>query len=226
MRSTASATSRRFSTTMENSGLRGLGGAGFPAGRKWRIVRGEAGAAADGGEHRRGRTGHVQGSLLPRARPAPLPRGHADRRLGGGHRRDLHLPARRVRRLPRAPDAGTGGAAGRCRRARIPADPPAPRRRRLHLRRRVGDDRIHRRQARHAAAAAALRRAGRPVRPSDARAQHGDAVLGARHPGEGRRLVRRAGPPRAQGPALASRCRAACRSPACTWRRPASRCAN
>ena len=28
---------------MEGSGLRGLGGAGFPAGRKWRIVRGEAG---------------------------------------------------------------------------------------------------------------------------------------------------------------------------------------
>ncbi|MEY2622534.1 MAG: hypothetical protein RIT26_2354 [Pseudomonadota bacterium] len=29
--------------TMENSGLRGLGGAGFPAGRKWRIVRAESG---------------------------------------------------------------------------------------------------------------------------------------------------------------------------------------
>lgn len=29
--------------TMEDSGLRGLGGAGFPAGRKWRIVRGEKG---------------------------------------------------------------------------------------------------------------------------------------------------------------------------------------
>jgi formate dehydrogenase len=28
--------------TMEESGLRGLGGAGFPMGRKWRIVRGEA----------------------------------------------------------------------------------------------------------------------------------------------------------------------------------------
>jgi formate dehydrogenase beta subunit len=27
-------------TTLESSGLRGLGGAGFPAGRKWRIVRG------------------------------------------------------------------------------------------------------------------------------------------------------------------------------------------
>lgn len=30
-------------TTMENSGLRGLGGAGFPAGRKWRIVKSYAG---------------------------------------------------------------------------------------------------------------------------------------------------------------------------------------
>lgn len=29
--------------TMEDSGLRGLGGAGFPAGRKWRIVRAESG---------------------------------------------------------------------------------------------------------------------------------------------------------------------------------------
>jgi len=28
-------------TTLENAGLRGLGGAGFPAGRKWRIVRNE-----------------------------------------------------------------------------------------------------------------------------------------------------------------------------------------
>ena len=30
-------------TTLEHAGLRGLGGAGFPAGRKWRIVRGQAG---------------------------------------------------------------------------------------------------------------------------------------------------------------------------------------
>ncbi len=33
----------RVLQAMESSGLRGLGGAGFPAGRKWRIVRGHAG---------------------------------------------------------------------------------------------------------------------------------------------------------------------------------------
>ena len=38
-----------------------------------------------------------------------------------------------------------------------------------------------------AAPAPAVRRAGRPVRPADARAQHGDAALGARHRREGRR---------------------------------------
>ena len=173
----------------------------FPAGRKWSIVRGRARAAPDGDQHRRGRAGHVQGPLLPRARPAPLSRRRADRGLGGRHRRDLHLPARRVSRLPRDPRAELAAlqADPPCRAA---ADPSAPRRRRLHLRRRVGDDRIDRRQARRAAPAPAVRRAGRPVRPADARAQHGDAALGARDPREGRRLVRRPGPPRPQGPAL------------------------
>ncbi len=32
---------KQFISTMEDSGLRGLGGAGFPAGRKWKIVRAE-----------------------------------------------------------------------------------------------------------------------------------------------------------------------------------------
>ena len=35
-------TREEITKIMEESGLRGLGGAGFPAGRKWRIVRGEA----------------------------------------------------------------------------------------------------------------------------------------------------------------------------------------
>ena len=146
--------------------------------------RGRAGAAADGDQHRRGRAGNVQGPLLPGARPAPLSRRRADRRLGGGYRRDLHLSSRRVSRLPRDSRAGNRGAAGESA-VPDPAHPPAPRRGRLHLRRRIRDDRIDRRQARRAAPASALRRAGRPVRPADARTQHGDAALGARHPREG-----------------------------------------
>ena len=87
--------------------------------------------------------------------------------------------------------------------------PSAPRRRRLHLRRRIRDDRIDRRQARPAAPSPALRRAGRPVRPPDARAERRDAVLGARHRREGRRP---GSPRRAAASArasAASRCRAA-----------------
>ena len=137
--------------TLETSGLRGLGGAGFPAGRKWRIVRSRAGAAPDGGQHRRRRAGHLQGPRLPRARPASLHRGHADRRVGGRHLEDLRLPARRVPRLPRAARGRAGEAARRAAVSRHARDRPAPRRRRVHLRRRVGDDRIDRRQARHAA---------------------------------------------------------------------------
>ena len=63
-----------------------------------------AGAAPDGGQRRRGRARHVQGPLLPRPRSAPLPRRHADRRLGGRSGRGLHLHPRRISRAP--PDAG------------------------------------------------------------------------------------------------------------------------
>ena len=149
-----------------------------------------AGPAAHGGEHRRGRAGHVQGPPLPRARSAPLPRGHADRRVGRRHRGHLRLPARRVPRLPRDARARDRGAARPTPPATTAAHPPAPRRRRLHLRRRVGDDRVDRGQARHAAAAPAVRRAGGPLRAAHARAQHGDALLGARHPRARRRVVR------------------------------------
>ncbi len=61
---------------LDDGALRGLGGAGFPTGRKWRSVRGEPGPAPDGGERRRRRARHLQGPVLPQHRPAPL--------LGGG----------------------------------------------------------------------------------------------------------------------------------------------
>jgi hypothetical protein len=104
--------------------------------------------------------------------------------------------------------------------ARLRADPPvpacraypAPRRRRLHLRRRVGDDRIDRRQARHAAPASALRGAGRPVRPADAGTQLRNAALGARHPGTRRRVVHASTAATAARACARSRCRAGCAS--------------
>ena len=112
---------------------------------------------------------------------------------------------------------------GRARRPRqAHQDPSAPRRRRLHLRRRIRDDRIDRGQARPAAPSPALCRAGRPVRPADAGAERRDAVLGPRHRREGRR---RGSPRRAAASArasAASRCPAASRSPAWCWRPPAS----
>ena len=186
---------------MENSGLRGLGGAGFPAGRKWRIVRAEAAPRLMAVNIDEGEPGTFKDRWYLERDPHRFLEGMLVAALRRRHRRHLRLPARRVRGLPRRARARAGCAR---RRPALPAadDPPAPRRRRLHLRRRVGDDRVDRRQARHAAAAAAVCRPGRAVRTADARAQHGNAALGARHRRARRRMVRRPRPSRAQGPAL------------------------
>ena len=106
--------------TMEDSGLRGLGGAGFRSAASGDRAR-RAGAAADGGQHRRGRAGHVQGSLLPRARSAPLSRRHADRGVGRRHRRHLRLSARRVRGVPGDPRRARSRRSRPIRRARCRA---------------------------------------------------------------------------------------------------------
>ena len=155
-------------------------------------------AASVRGQLRRRRAGHLQGPLLSRARPAPFHRRHVDRGLGGRGAGHLSLHPRRISRT--AADAGRGIGQGR-ESGSVAAHQAASaaRRRRLHLRRRVGDDRIDRRQARAAAPPPALCRAGRPVRPPDARAERRDALLGARHYRKRRGLDDRAGPPRAQG---------------------------
>ena len=80
--------------TMEDSGLRGLGGAGFPAGPQVAHRARRSCAATDGREHRRGRTRHLQRSRLSGARSASVSGGHAHRGLGRGHFRDLYLSAR------------------------------------------------------------------------------------------------------------------------------------
>ena len=99
----------------------------------------------------------------------------------------------------------------------------APRRRRLHLRRNFGDDRIDRGQARSAAPPAAVCRAGRPVRTADARTERRDALLDPRHRREGPGVGHR---PRAAASArvfAASRSPAGSRGPVSCWRRRASR---
>ena len=81
---------------LSDGGLRGLGGAGFPTGRKWGLVRAEKGPrlmAVNGDE---GEPGTFKDRYLSRARAAQVPRRHADRGLGGGGRAGLHLHARRI----------------------------------------------------------------------------------------------------------------------------------
>ena len=159
-----------------------------------------AGAAPRRHQRRRGRARDVQGPVLSRDRPAPLHRGRLDRRVGRRGRCRLHLSPRRIPAYPRDPVEGDRQGRARGPDAAHQAASPA-RRRRLYLRRRVGDDREHRGQARPAAPSPALCRPGRAVRPPDAREQRRDALLGARHRREGRRVVRGPGHERRQGSA-------------------------
>ena len=71
---------------LSDGGLRGLGGAGFPTGRKWGLVRAEKGPrlmAVNGDE---GEPGTFKDRIYLETRAAQVPRRHADRGLGGGGR--------------------------------------------------------------------------------------------------------------------------------------------
>ena len=183
---------------LDASGLRGLGGAGFPTGRKWRIVRGYEGPRLMAVNADEGEPGTFKEPLLHGARPAPVPRRRPRRRVGGGGAGRLHLPPGRISLHPRDPAPRDGEARpGRSRRPHRAA--PSARRRRLHLRRGVLDDRVHRGQARAAAPPPTLRRRGRRVRASDARAERRDPVLGSGHRREGPGVVREPWPERRQG---------------------------
>ena len=69
--------------TLSDGGLRGLGGAGFPTGRKWSLVRAEPGPrlmAVNGDE---GEPGTFKDRYYLDTRAAQVSGGHADRRLDG-----------------------------------------------------------------------------------------------------------------------------------------------
>ena len=97
------------------SGIHGHGGAAFPAGRKWAVIK-----LNDGQPHylcaqrRRRRARHVQGPLDPRARAAPAARVDADRGLRAAGAQRVRLHPRRVRpAVPAAGRRGRGSVRGR-----------------------------------------------------------------------------------------------------------------
>ena len=124
---------------LDEAGLRGLGGAGFPTGRKWELVRREAeprlmAVNADEGEPGTFKDRYYHGDAMPHL----FPRRYADRRPGRLARAtsafiymrdeypELCLRFWRVKSRPVREEAGVDGA-GLYR--------PAPRCRCLHLRR-------------------------------------------------------------------------------------------
>ena len=211
---------------VSDAGLRGLGGAGFPTGRKWTLVRAEPAPRLMAVNSDEGEPGTFKDRYYLERDPHRFLEGMLIA-AWVVEAADIYIYVR-----DEYPEIilllAAGNRQGRAGRSLQPhQDSSAPRRRRLHLRRRIGDDRVDRGQARAAAASAALCGASRSVRPADARTQHVETLLlGARHRREGRRT----GSPRtaatgARACAL-SRSRAASKIPACSWLRRASRCAN
>ena len=210
---------------VSDAGLRGLGGAGFPTGRKWSLVRAEPAPRLFAVNADEGEPGTFKDRYYLERDPHRFIEGMLIAAwVVEAHETYLYIrdeyPEVRLMLADEIAKVEAGGS----RRAHQAAS--APRRRRLHLRRRIRDDRIDRGQARPAAPSPALRRAGRPVRPPDAGAERRDAVLGARHRREGRRVGDLARPPRAQGLPQLLGLGPRARSRASSSRRPASRRAN
>ncbi len=188
---------RRFAgdpvAVLDDSGLRGMGGAGFPTGRKWDMVRGQAAEPkyvicnADEAEPGTFKDRQILAEQPHLVIEGMLHRDARDRRRAG---LGLHPP--RVRARGAGAARGDRARAGRGRARR-------PRHRRLHLARRLhpgrgdGADRVHGGPPRRAAQQAPVPRRLRPARHADADEQRRDVRGGADHPRARRRLVEGAG---------------------------------
>ena len=180
--------------SVSDAGLRGLGGAGFPTGRKWSLVRAEPAPRLFAVNADEGEPGTFKDRYYLEQDPHRFIEGMliaawvveaADTYL---YIRDEYPEVRLllIDEIAKVENAGLSKHST------------------IHLRRGAGayicgeefrDDRIDRRQARPAAPSPALCGPGRPVRPPDARTECRDALLGARHRRAGRELVRLTGPP-------------------------------
>ena len=208
--------------TLGEAGLRGLGGAGFPTGRKWEFVRKEPkprylAVNADEGEpgtfkdrHYLERDPHrfLEGALIAawsiEAEAAYI------------YLRDEYPGVRDVllKEIPKVEAAGLAKAGY------------------LRLRRGAGAyicgeesamlESIEGKRG-YPAPQAALCRPGRPVRPPDADQQRRDPVLDPRHRREGSRMVRRAKAATARRACAATPCRGGSRNPGSSWRPRGSR---
>ena len=112
LRRRASSTRADVIAMMEDSGLRGLGGAGFPAGRKWKLVAAEPAPRLMAINIDEGEPGTFKDRYYLERDPHRFLEGALIAAWAVGHRRDLHLPARRVSRLPRDPRTRDRGAPG------------------------------------------------------------------------------------------------------------------
>jgi formate dehydrogenase len=179
--------------TLEDSALRGLGGAGFPAGRKWRIVRaekaprllainideGEPGTFKDRYYLERDPHRFLEGAIIA-AWTVQISEIYI-------YLRDEYAGCREI--LERELTA-------------LQADPPCPLPP-IFLRRGAGayicGEESAMIESIEGRRGMPRLRAGGALRLPHPRAQYGDAALGARDPGERRRLVRLPGPPWPQG---------------------------
>ena len=131
---------------LEHSGLRGLGGAGFPTGRKWRFVRQEPAPRLMAVNADEGEPGTFKDRYFLETDPHRFLEGMLIAAWAVEaaeiyiYLRDEYPQCRAI--LETRDRRGRGGGAG----AAYP-HPPAARRRRLYLRRGIGDARKHRGQA-------------------------------------------------------------------------------
>ena len=199
----------------------------FRPGRKWRFVRAEARPRLMAVNADEGEPGTIKDRYYLETEPHKVLEGMLVAAWAVEGRRGLFLPARRI------PPTSAKSCSPRSPRWKPPGWRPHTAihlrrgRRRLYLRRRIGDDRIDRRQARPAAATVRPYVSQNGIfRPADPGQQCRDALLGSGHRREGRGLVRKPRPQRRQGPAQLLGLRPGPGSRASSWRRPASRSPN
>ena len=185
--------------TLNEAGLRGLGGAGFPTGRKWSIVRSYPGPRLMAVNADEGEPGTFKDRYYLERRPHQFLEGvliaawAVEAETVYIYLRDEYPAVREIleAEIARLEREGRTG----------PAPPRAPARGGgLHLRRRIVDARIDRGQARPSAAPSSVRGGGGPLRATDPGAERRDPLLGARDPRPRRRLVRGGGEGRGEGP--------------------------